>query len=73
MSIKNACKLEALVTTKLSKERCIILIVEGRLFQATWKHEGYPKLHENMTKTGMGPFQLEKHTPPKLIYQKYKT
>jgi hypothetical protein len=27
MSIKNVCKLGALVTTKLSKERCISLII----------------------------------------------
>jgi hypothetical protein len=26
-----------------------------------------------MTIEGMGPFQLEKHTPPKWVYQKYKT
>jgi hypothetical protein len=26
-----------------------------------------------MTERGMGPLQLEKHTPPKLVYQKHKT
>jgi hypothetical protein len=73
MSIKNACRLGALVTTKLSKEGCITLVMEGRLSWVTWKHECYHELHENVSKRGMGPPQLEKHTPPKLIYQKYKT
>jgi len=70
MSIKSACRLGASIITKLSKEGCITLVTEGRLSWATWKHESYHELHENMTKRGMGPPQ---HTPPKLIYQKYKT
>jgi hypothetical protein len=73
MSIKNAYRLGALITIKLSKERCVTLVTEGRLSWGAWKHEGYHELHENMTKRGMSPPQLEKHTPPKLIYQKYKT
>jgi hypothetical protein len=55
MSIKYACKLRALVTTKLSKEGCITLIVRGRL------HE----LCKSMIEKGVGPFQLEKNTFPK--------
>jgi len=30
-------------------------------------------LHENMIEVSVGPLQLEKHTPPKWVYQKYKT
>jgi hypothetical protein len=37
------------------KKRCISLVV-GR---------SYPKLHEGMTKEGVGPPQLDKHIPPK--------
>jgi hypothetical protein len=37
------------------------------------QEEGYFKLHKGMTKRGVGPLQLEKHTPPKLVYQKHKT
>jgi len=62
-----------LVTTKLSTEGCIILIAGGRLFWVAWKHEGYPELHEDLTEGSMGALQLEKHIPPKWIYQKYKT
>jgi hypothetical protein len=32
------------------------------------RKEGYPKLHEDKTKEGMGSFQLEKHIPLKRVY-----
>jgi hypothetical protein len=39
MSIKNVCKLGALVTTKLSKERSISLVIGGRSSHTTRKHD----------------------------------
>jgi hypothetical protein len=39
MSIKNICKLGALVITKLSKEGCISLVIGGRSFHTTCKHD----------------------------------
>jgi len=55
MSIKNAYKLKALITTKFSKERCNSLVVE----------KGYLELHEGMTEGGVGPLQPTKHIFPK--------
>jgi hypothetical protein len=39
MSMKEACKPEALITTKFSKERCISLAIRGKPFCATHKHD----------------------------------
>jgi len=39
MSIKDACRPEALITTRLSKERCISLIVGRRPSHAAHKHD----------------------------------
>ncbi len=30
-------------------------------------------MYVNMTKVGVNPLQLKKHTPPKQVYKKYKT
>jgi hypothetical protein len=38
-SIKNACRLGALVIAKLSKERCIPLALGGKPFHITRKHD----------------------------------
>jgi hypothetical protein len=63
MSIKDTYRFGALVTAKLSKERCIFLIVGGRHF----------KLHEGMIEGGVGPPQLEKHIPSKWVDQTHET
>jgi hypothetical protein len=63
MSIKNACKCGALLTTRLSKEGCISLITKGRTSHTTCKHDW----------SKCGPLQFEKHIPPKWVYQKYET
>jgi hypothetical protein len=63
MSIKEACKLEVSIIAKLSKERCISVVAR----------KGHFALHINMIEIGVGPFQLEKHTPPKWAYQEYET
>jgi hypothetical protein len=39
MSIKDACRLGAPITTKLSKEWCISLVVGRRPFHAACKHD----------------------------------
>jgi len=39
MSIKGACTLGVPVTTKVSKERCISLVVGGRSFHVAHKHD----------------------------------
>jgi len=39
MFIKDACRPWVLVNAKLSKERCISLIVGGRTFHVTRKHD----------------------------------
>jgi hypothetical protein len=39
MSIKDACKLGALITIKLSKEGCISLAARGRPFRVACKHD----------------------------------
>jgi hypothetical protein len=39
MSIKDACKLWTLVTVKLSKERCISIIMGKRLSWTAWRHD----------------------------------
>jgi hypothetical protein len=39
MSIKDACRLGASLTTGLPKERCISLVARGRSFHATHKHD----------------------------------
>jgi hypothetical protein len=39
MSIKDVCRLEASITAKLSKEGCISLVVGGRPFHTTCKHD----------------------------------
>jgi hypothetical protein len=39
MSIKDACRLGALIIVKLSKERCISLAAKGRPFQAAHRHD----------------------------------
>jgi hypothetical protein len=38
MSIKDACSHGALITTKFSKEKCISLTVEGKLFHIKQWH-----------------------------------
>jgi hypothetical protein len=38
-SIKDACKLGALVIARLSKERCISLVTRGRPSHITHKHD----------------------------------
>jgi len=38
-SIEDAYKLKVLITTRLSKEGCIFLIIRGRPFHATRKHD----------------------------------
>jgi hypothetical protein len=39
MSIKGACRFQVSITTKLSKEGCIFLIVGKKLFQVSWKND----------------------------------
>jgi hypothetical protein len=39
MSIKNVCQLGVLVTTRLSKKKCISLIAGGRSFHIACKHD----------------------------------
>jgi hypothetical protein len=39
MSIKNACKLRASITSKFSKQRCTSLTVRGRAFHASHKYD----------------------------------
>jgi hypothetical protein len=39
MFIKDACRLEAPITAKLSKEKCISLIVRGRPSRVACKHD----------------------------------
>jgi hypothetical protein len=39
MSIKDACRTEAPVIARLSKEGCISLATRGKPFHATHKHE----------------------------------
>jgi hypothetical protein len=58
MSIKDACRPRASVTTRLSKERCVSIAVGGRPFA----------LHINMIKIGVVHPQPEKHTPPRQVY-----
>jgi len=38
-SIKNACELGVLTTTRLSKERCISLVVKGKPFHAIHRQD----------------------------------
>jgi hypothetical protein len=63
VSTKDAYKFGAPLIIKPSKEGCISLTMRGRL----------PEHHESMSKGGADPPQLEKHTPPKLVYRKYET
>jgi hypothetical protein len=63
MSIKDAYKLGASIIIRLSQKGCISLVQkEGRL-----------TLHISMTEVSVNPPQLEKRTPPKRVYRKYKT
>jgi hypothetical protein len=57
-SIKDAWRHGALVISKLSKERCISLVVGGNHFV----------LHVSKTEVGVGPLQPEKHIPTKWVY-----
>jgi hypothetical protein len=63
-SIRDACRLGALVTARLSKKRCISLVVGGR---------GHLALHISKTEAGVDPLQPEKHTSPKKVCKKYET
>jgi hypothetical protein len=47
ISIKDAYRLGALIITKLSKKKCISLIIKGK-----------PALHISMIETSGGPFNL---------------
>jgi len=58
MYIKETCRPRALVMTKLSKEKCISLIVGGKPFHVACRYDW----------NRCGPPQLEKHTPPKWAY-----
>jgi hypothetical protein len=49
MSIKNVCRLGALIIVKLSKEGCIFLTVGGRPFCIACKHD----------RNKCGPFNLK--------------
>jgi hypothetical protein len=57
------CRPGVLVIVKLSKERCIFLIMGGKLSQTTRRHD-WKKC---------GPLQPNKHSPPNQFYQRNKT
>jgi len=63
MSITDAYRPKTSIIAKLSKKGCIFIVVGG---------DGYPKLHENMIKRGVGPLQPKKHTFVKQLYQRYE-
>jgi hypothetical protein len=62
-SIKNAYRPWALITARLSKERCISFTTRGRPSRAACKYD--------WNKWGIP--QLDKHIPPKWVCWKYKT
>jgi len=67
-SIKNACRLGAPITIRLSKKGCISLTSRGRSFHVACKHDW-----SKCAPPPSSPLQFEKHIPPKWVYWKYET